>query len=270
MAYLRGHLLLLVVSLCSVLLQTAAISFQYDFSIPGVLNRANLLYLNDSFGDSDKISLTKMSNVSAGRVAYKQPVRLWDCRTGNAASFTTSFSFTIGGNHNNTRGDGMAFFVGPFPPILPADSLAGFLGLFNNPAHSGSLPIVAVEFDTFWNPELDPPGVADHVGIDINSIHSTNYTTDVPNLGLYGTMSANITYDAGSKMMAVTLRLADGSTHSVQTPVDFRAAGVPQDSAIGFSAATGTFFESHQLLSWSFNSTDIAGDNTNSTDTAGT
>ncbi|CAL4945819.1 unnamed protein product [Urochloa decumbens] len=138
MAYLRGHLLL--ISLCSVLLQTAALSFQYDFSIPGVLNRANLLYLNDSFGDGDKISLTKMANGSAGRVAYKQPVRLWDCRNGNAASFTTSFSFAIDGIHNNTRGDGLAFFVGPFPPILPVDSLAGFPWALQQP---GSLGLAA-------------------------------------------------------------------------------------------------------------------------------
>ena len=82
-------------------------------------------------------------------------------------------------------------------------------------------------------------------------------------------MSANITYDAGSRMMAVSIRLADGSIHGVQTSVDLRAAGLPQEAAVGFSASTGGFFESHQLLSWAFNSTDMATGNPNSIDTAG-
>jgi hypothetical protein len=165
MAY-RGYvfvvviiIILLLANLSQMPFGAAALSFQYDFSGPGVLDRANLhfLCLNDSFADRDKISLTKMTNGSAGRVAYKLPLRLWDCRTGTVASFSTSFSFAISGNHNNTRGDGMAFFVGPFPPSAPSDSLAGFLGLYNNPEHSGSPPLVAVEFDTFWNQDLDPP-----------------------------------------------------------------------------------------------------------------
>ncbi|KAG2603061.1 hypothetical protein PVAP13_5KG743201 [Panicum virgatum] len=263
--------LLLFGSLCQLLLllQAAALSFQYDFSIPGVLDRANLVYINDSFSAGDRISLSNMSDNSVGRVAYAQPVRLWDCRTGAAASFATSFSFAIVGNHSSTRGDGMAFFVGPFPATMPWESGAQYLGLYTNQNLMGSPPTVAVEFDTFWNSNLDPPGVADHVGIDVNSIRSANYTRDLPSLGLYGTMSANITYDAGSRMMAVSIRLADGSIHGVQTSVDLRAAGLPQEAAVGFSASTGGFFESHQLLSWAFNSTDMAAGNPNSTDTAG-
>ncbi|CAL4952947.1 unnamed protein product [Urochloa decumbens] len=251
-------LLLLLLLLVPHLRQAAALSFQYDFSIPGVLDRADLMYIHDSFGAGDRVILTKMTNGSVGRVAYAQPVRLWDCRTGMVASFTTTFSFAIGGNHNITRGDGMAFFIGPFPPRLPPNSGAGFLGLYSNPNLSGSLPTVGVEFDTFWNQDLDPPGVTDHVGININSIHSANWTLNIPDLGLYGTMSANVTYDAGSRMMAVSLRLADGSTHDVQLPMDIVVAGVPQqDVAIGFSASTGSFFESHHLLSWYFSSTDM-------------
>jgi hypothetical protein len=54
--------------------------------------------------------------------------------------------------------------------------------------------------------------------------------------------------------MAVTLRTLDGMSYSVEAAVDLRAAGLPQDAAVGFSAATGDLVESHQLLSWSFNS----------------
>jgi hypothetical protein len=158
-------------------------------------------------------------------------------------------------------GDGLAFFIGPFPPTLPRSSTNQYLGLYTNPNILGSPPTVAVEFDTYWNSELDPPGVTDHVGIDINSLHSASYTTDLPNLGLYGRMLANITYDAGSKMMAVSLQLADGSNHRIQTSVDLIAAGLPQDAGVGFSASTGAYWESHHLLSWSFNSTDMVAGN---------
>ncbi|XP_039812134.1 agglutinin-2-like [Panicum virgatum] len=132
----------------------------------------------------------------------------------------------------------MAFFVGPFPPTMPWEWPAGpYLGLYTDPNRRGSPLTVAVEFDTFWNEEW--------------------------------THRANVTYDAGSGLMAVSLRLADGSTYSVQTSVDLRAAGLPPDAAVGFSASTGIFFESHHLLSWAFNSTDMATCNPNSIDTAG-
>ncbi|GJN24763.1 hypothetical protein PR202_gb12525 [Eleusine coracana subsp. coracana] len=244
MAYPRGHLLLAY--LCLMPLDASALSFHYDFSNPGDLERAHLLYFHDSSSSGDRIDLTLMAPGSAGRVAYAQPVRLWDSTTGRVASFRTSFTFAIGGNLNNTRGDGMAFFIGTFPPMLPPDSLAGYLGLVSNPDNMGSPPIVAVEFDTVWNDRLDPLNViADHIGIDVNSIHSTAFTRDLPNLGLVGTMWANISYDASSKMMVVNLRLADRrNIHNIQAPIDFKAAGVPQDAAVGFSAATGTFWES--------------------------
>ncbi|TVU23428.1 hypothetical protein EJB05_25794, partial [Eragrostis curvula] len=263
MSYPGGHLLFVYYLISLMALEAAALSFHYNFSIPG--DAADLTYINDSYSTRDRIELTAniKGKSSVGRVAYRHPVRLWDSLTGKVANFTTSFSFAIGGNHNNTRGDGMAFFVGPFPPSLPPDSFKHFLGLFSDPekATKPSPPTVAVEFDTWRNTEgFDSPGVgADHLGIDVNSIRSIS-TKDLPNLGLYGTMWAEIVYDAGSKLMTVTLRLADGSTYRDQATVDLRAAGLPQNASVGFSASMGTFSESHQLLSWSFNSTDVVTD----------
>jgi hypothetical protein len=158
-----------------------------------------------------------------------------------------------------TRGDGLAFFIGPSPPSLPPDSHGGYLGLFNNPANDKSSPqTIGVEFDTRWNEGWDPKredgsNVTDHIGIDINSIKSSQ-TTDLPDLSLYGTMWATITYDGSSKMMKVTLRL--NSTYELSRALDLKDdANLPQDAVVGFSAATGPLYESHHLLSWSFNST---------------
>ncbi|TVU11470.1 hypothetical protein EJB05_45058 [Eragrostis curvula] len=261
MENLRDHIRirLLFVSLCLRVMShhAAALSFNYDFSIRANLESPDLKYINDSSPAGDRIDLTNgTQHNSTGRVFHGQPVRLWNGR--KRASFTTSFTFAIGGNHSNERGDGMAFFIGP--PSLPSDSRSMFLGLF---ANSSSSPpqTVGVEFDTCRNDGWDPPAsITDHIGIDINNISSANYTS-LPNLGLYGTMSANITYDAGSTMMTVSL-LSNGSSYSVVAPVDFRDAGVPQDAYVGFSAATGFLTESHQLLSWSFSSTDPSSNNT--------
>ncbi|TVU11475.1 hypothetical protein EJB05_45063, partial [Eragrostis curvula] len=237
--------------------RAAALSFNYNFSIRADLKSPDLKYLNDSSPAGDRIDLTiGTQHNSTGGVFHRQPVRLWSGRKG--ASFTTSFTFNIGGNHSSERGDGMAFFVGP--PSLPLDSRSMFLGLFANSSRSPA-QTVGVEFDTCRNDGWDPPAnITDHIGININKIISANYTT-LPNLGLYGTMSATIKYDAGSQMMTVSLQLSDGSTYSVQALVDFRDAGVPQDAHVGFSAATGVLTESHQLLSWSFRSTDLSSSN---------
>jgi hypothetical protein len=124
-------------------LHTTALSFSYNFSNPGDLDRANLTYLRNSTVGDRIINLTNMSgNWSTGRVVYPQPVRLWDDRIGRRASFTTDFSFAISGNETHDRGDGMAFFIGPSCLTLTPDSDdsdGAFLRLFSNPANYPSL-----------------------------------------------------------------------------------------------------------------------------------
>ncbi|XP_034570227.1 uncharacterized protein [Setaria viridis] len=252
---------------------TAAVSFSYNFSKAS--DREKLWYACgdrekqwyascDPSAAGDGISITKMDRWSTGRVAYKEAVRLWDDRTGKLASFNTSFSFAIGrsGSDGNAGADGMAFFVGPFPPSLPQDSGGAFLGLFpNNKLAQGT---VGVEFDTLWNPapaDWEPNDITtDHVGIEVGNIWNIiSHTKDLAKGSLSGPMEANIAYDAGCKLMVVTLRLANGSSVSVQATLDLKdVAGLGPDAAVGFSAATGDLFDSHQLLSWSFSSTALA------------
>ena len=133
---------------------------------------------------------------------YKYPVPLWDEDTGEAASFTTSFSFNITPtkssqyqqcqNWSSRTGDGMAFFLAPWPNlssggVLPnADTtFGGYIDLFNSSNYlnaTGDGRVVAVEFDTFsggnnwWDNNS-----SQHIGIDINSIMSVA-TTDTPGM----------------------------------------------------------------------------------------
>lgn len=259
-AHPRAYLLLLPVYcfLCFMAPHAAALSFSYNFSAnPSDLNdSANLMYLGDSVPAGDRINLTKVGTTwSKGRVAYRHPVLLWDDGHRKRASFTTTFSFAISDYNGTDRGDGMAFFIGPSSSTMPPDSNGAFLGLLNNPADNWPrAQTVGVEFDTNHDTRgWDPPNVtADHIGIDVNSIISTNYTA-LPSLALSGTMSATVKYEASSNLMSVDL-LADGTNYSVRATVDLKDAGVPQYATVGFSAATGGLFESHQLLSWSFRS----------------
>uniref|UniRef100_A0ACD5Z0J8 Uncharacterized protein n=1 Tax=Avena sativa TaxID=4498 RepID=A0ACD5Z0J8_AVESA len=273
MANPRCHLLPTFLINCNLILATytlggtAALSFNYNFAIPA--DRAQLKLIDVSYAGVDRIILTDEVSNLTGRVAHPHPVRLWDDRTGRRASFTTTFHFAIHASSNVSRGDGMAFFIGPFPATTPPPrSDGGLLGLFSNPNITGDADslrpphTVAVEFDTCWNDGWDPSDGrgGDHIGIDVNGIRS-NRTRNLPPLSLNGTMWANITYDAESKVMKATLRTShaesSSTTYKLSAKMDLKDdAGLVQDAAVGFSAATGLLSESHHLLAWSFHSTD--------------
>ena len=157
------------------------------------------------------------------------------------------------------QADGMAFYVGPWPPNLPGDSRGGFLGLFNNPNNTANAvfpPTVAVEFDAFRN-YWDPNNTVNHLGVDVNSITSRAYMA-LPDGSFNGTMSAWVRYETDMSTLSVTLRfddLPELGLYNVSAIVDFKDAGLPAYAAVGFSGATGDFIERHQILSWSFEST---------------
>ncbi|XP_044431797.1 L-type lectin-domain containing receptor kinase IX.1 [Triticum aestivum] len=155
------------------------------------------------------------------------------------------------------QGDGMGFFVGPYPASLPTDASGGFLALFNNrgnPANTFFPPTVGVEFDTFRNVDWDPNDTVNHLGVNVNSISSMAYAA-LPDGSFNGVMSASVRYDAGAATLSATLHMPEQRTYTVSASVDMRAAGLPQDAAVGFSAAIGDLVEQHQILSWSFEST---------------
>jgi hypothetical protein len=260
--FLQAHLCLLSSSLGGG--GAAGLSFSYDFSIPdpGGIHREDFTYLGASTRCNVGMCLVSGVNSGPRRFFYSQPVRVWDGLTGRRASFNTSFSFAMNGgtikNPNGTQpqGPGMAFFVGPFPSSLPPDSGGWLMGLFSNPSRAART--VGVEFDTHWDSGYDPDDVggADHVGIDVNGMYSYSYTRDLARGDLSaGTVSADIVYDAGSNLMVVTVRLANGSSTSISALVNLKRE-VPQHAAVGFSAARGTnLYFTPVVISWSFSST---------------
>ncbi|VAI13990.1 unnamed protein product [Triticum turgidum subsp. durum] len=242
-----------------------SLSFNLNFSDPGVPNRgASINFAGQAFLSSSTLELTTNTSdahiqYSTSRASYVHKVPLWNSATGETASFTTTFSFRITPDRDSPSdaGDGMAFFLGHFPSVIPAKSEGGSLGLLPALTNgTGYTRIVAVEFDTFLNPQnADVNG--NHVGIDVNSVNSTasTDTTTIPgrNLTSSHVMTATVKYHNGSKLLAVDL-LIDDAMYQVNATIDLRRY-LPEEVAIGFSAATGWAAELHQILSWSFSST---------------
>jgi serine/threonine protein kinase len=226
----------------------AAIQFQEDAFYNKVI-RLTKDELNDQITNS------------VGRAVYTDPVPLWDSTTGQLADFATRFTFRINATSNSSNGEGLAFFLSPYPSVIPNSSTGGFLGLFStsNDQNDPSNGLVAVEFDTHNN-TWDPDG--NHVGIDINSIVSVANVTWKTDINNGRTANVWVTYQASSMNLSVFLTYLDNPRYSgnssLSYSVDLRKH-VPEKVAIGFSAATGNgrFVELHQILYWEFNSTDL-------------
>ncbi|KAJ1287607.1 hypothetical protein BS78_02G023000 [Paspalum vaginatum] len=262
-----------LVLLCMHVPSSSSVSFSFNFSntIIDPCGEKTIMCMSDAFFvPSTAIELTNntqggSATFSDGRVYYAEPVPLWNAATGEVASFTTSFSFNITpavihSSCGGGTGDGMAFFLTPYGSgNFSGDSkIGGYLDLFNSSNHfnaTGDGRVVAVEFDTFFNHGWD--NTSDHhVGIDVNSIISVAYTATPPgmnNLTAPFTKDAVVYYNNVTKLLAADLRIGDDTYHVSATVV--LNASLPDTVAVGFSAATGSCVELHELLSWSFNST---------------
>jgi hypothetical protein len=247
----------------------AATSFSFDFSNPSKYSLGDLRFEGDAALNGDLVDLTCNSKTSdcSGRMSYDHPVAFYDIKTGEVASFSTTFTFTIKmWPSTSLKGDGMTFFLSGYPSSLPSGSYGGGLGLTNSAKTTppaGADRYVAVEFDT-WADAWDPTESYSHIGIDLNSLTSVS-TTRLKSYDLTGTMTATITFDKDTRMLEATLTYGAGNslgtpnspaTASVKTQLpDKLDALLPPVVAVGFSATTGINSELHQIHSWSFKST---------------
>ncbi|OEL21309.1 L-type lectin-domain containing receptor kinase IX.1 [Dichanthelium oligosanthes] len=246
--------------------RAGSLSFNINFSEPqSPANPRDLIIsTGDAYltPDTHTLELTatradQSSTYLTGRAQYAQQVPLWDRASGEKASFTTTFYFQITPDKSpSAPGDGMAFFLGHFQPGIPRDSYGASLGLLPAGTNgTGDSTIVAVEFDTVMNP-ANADISESHIGIDVNSLNSTAATdTTSPrnNLTSGYPMVATVRYENVSKLLAVDLSI-NNKSYNVNATVDLRSY-LPENVAVGFSAATGLRTEKHQILSWSFSST---------------
>ncbi|TKY53518.1 Seed lectin beta chain [Spatholobus suberectus] len=220
-------------------------------------NQQNLILQEDALvTSSGTLQLTKVNKngtpqpFSLGRAVYSAPINIWDSKTGNVASFATSFKFTIYAPNIKTIADGLAFFLAPVNSRPQAG--AGHLGLFNSASHNSSYQTVAVEFDTYQNTNFDDPPNT-HIGIDVNSIKSIKTTRwDLANGQVAKVL---ITYDSSTKLLVASLVYPSKRTSFILSDVVDLKSALPEWVRVGFSAATGAsqgYIETHDVHSWSF------------------
>jgi hypothetical protein len=237
----------------------AHFSFTYNFTAASPSDSApsGISFQGDAFFNK-YIRLTRDERVgpltsSASRSYFSRPIALSDPITRRLASFSSSFAFSISAPEPSAAsGDGLAFFLSPFPSVLPNSSAGGLLGLFNSSTRDAIIPLVAIEFDTFRN-DWDPSD--DHVGINLGGIVS-DATTDWPTSMKDGrTAHARVAYDGDTKNLTVALSYGESPPTDVVLwfAVDLREH-LPDAVAIGFSAATGEAAELHKVLYWDFTS----------------
>ncbi|XP_026390019.1 L-type lectin-domain containing receptor kinase IX.1-like [Papaver somniferum] len=241
-------------------------------------NRANSIFFNFSYFDSsnndifvegdaakvnNEIKLTKNSvgdnfGNSVGRATYNKSIRLWDSATKKLTDFETHFSFIMRGLDNTSYGDGITFFLAPSGSKLPPNSTGGSLGLLSSEkALNNSIDnnIVAVEFDSFQNYWDNS---SDHVGINVNSLVSVA-TVKWKDSTIRDGRKANawVVYNSTTKNLSVFLTYAENPVlngiFTLFHIVDLREV-LPEMVTVGFSASTGKSVETHQILSWQFNS----------------
>ncbi|KAL8195296.1 hypothetical protein R6Q57_025699 [Mikania cordata] len=204
----------------------------------------------------------------AGRATFIRPFHLWDNRSGELASFGTNFTFVIDSDGDSTYGDGLTFFLAQNNSVITAGRAMGLpLNYTDNEPMS---PFIAVEFDTYWNgvDQLISPNITlgDHVGIDINSLVSVTSEKWLSNVTGGGVCQAWITYDSVSRNLSVsftgyqnnTVIRQDGLVYNV----DLRNE-LPEWVIFGFSAATGSQFQKHNVRSWTFDGSNLQVDENN-------
>ncbi|XP_047340371.1 L-type lectin-domain containing receptor kinase IX.1-like [Impatiens glandulifera] len=242
-----------------------------NFSFPsiGTTQGGSFIFTREAYVTTDGIQLTpnernRVRTEQAGQATYPEPFHLWDKATGELASFETNFSFVINSMGANNYGDGLAFFLVPNASVLP-DAIGGGFGL-TNMSNISNLNFVAVEFDTYYNSQWDPPvATTTHVGIDHNSVSSANYSIWGSAIRMGRPMNAWISYH--NVLQRLTVVFSNYSTDNLSVPdsnatlvynVDLRN-WLPEWVSFGFTASTGINFEQNTIKSWSFNSTDIPG-----------
>lgn len=230
------------------------ISFSFTSFEPG---ESNIVYDGDAKPINGAIELNDVDRqYRVGRAYYAYPVPIWESSKGLLTNFTTRFSFTIYRVPPHRPGSGLAFFLASVNYPIPPNSAGGCFGLFSNNG-TRSYPqktLVTVEFDSYVN-QWDPS--VTHVGINNNSISSSNFT-EWDNLSHIGNKTnVLVTYSATSKKLSVFWSYAEEPTYDANSSISYKidlTKAVPEKVIMGFSASTGGHIERHTINSWEFSS----------------
>jgi uncharacterized repeat protein (TIGR01451 family) len=270
----------LVMVFCFICVGSQPLQAQQTFSFPDFSSHANLrangnasfvvVPVNDT--NTTVLRLTPNSIGQFGTAWYASSLSL-------KSGFSTTFTFRLSSPSQDSFGpaDGIAFVIqnGSFPNETSgnraADSSAGGGGIgFQGLTHS-----VAIEFDTFCNPEVSDTCASNVISSDnevgilscgaaANSVsHSLCGLNQVglnnPILADGGVHTAVITYTPPGRcnfdVCTGQLTVMLDQTQVLSTSFDLASLGLDQDqdAFVGFTAATGAGDDNQDILSWSLN-----------------
>lgn len=234
------------------LMTTCALSASAQINYPSFSSVAGLNLAGSAGRVSNRLRLTPSSVWNSGAAWYstKQPVR---------SGFVSLFQFQLTEGVGNGGGDGLAFVIQNYSPTALGEG-GGWIGYSTSPNFYVA-NCAAVEFDTFYNAEnADPNG--NHVSLhsrgtlpntpDASSLLGTT-TGTIPSMKGGGVHTAKVWYTPGN----LSVYLDNLSVPILTVGVDLGTL-LDLDSGtawVGFTAGTGGAIENHDILNWSFTST---------------
>jgi hypothetical protein len=221
--------------------------------------------------DGLQLVLTSSKTNLQGHAFYPTPLQFLSTSPGGnnnkVPSFAAAFVFAIVSDYTDFSAHGMAFVVAPNTSFFAAALPAGYLALLNVQNNgNASNHLFAVELYTTQNTDFHDIN-ANHVGIDINDLHSVQaspagYYDDhgggvFRNLTLFSreAMQVWVEYDGETGRIDVALApitVASKPARPLVSAIYNLSTVLREQSYIGFSSATGGINSRHYVLGWSF------------------
>ncbi|KAK1407216.1 hypothetical protein QVD17_38830 [Tagetes erecta] len=231
----------------------------------------DLILARDARIEAPVIRLSNDSNQwSIGRAFYSTKIQMIQPNN-TLTSFTTQFVFSILPEISSSPGFGITFVLSNVTE--PPGAVGGqYLGLFSNTPASVPAPLIAVEFDTGINNELNETN-DNHVGVDLNNAES-EVSVFAGYYDLNGSLipvemrngqnvHAWIEFDGSRSEINVTIAPV-GMNKPVRPLLSYRNPVirnyVSNEMYVGFSASKTTWVEAQRVLAWSFSDTGVARD----------
>lgn len=186
-----------------------------------------------------------------------------------AGAFTTTFAFQLTGNSQYGSADGIAFVIQNSPAGTTAAGPEG-CGIGFGGSSSGCTPALgpqtgitnslAVEFNTFPNPNVDPSGNS----VSIQNCGGTGANSVDPSCTVASNANLPLTLADGN-IHIVTVNYSGPSTKLLDVIIDsndlfpggvtfdLTTLGLANGNAwLGFTGSTGDAFSTQDILSWTF------------------
>jgi hypothetical protein len=249
------------ICLCAILiLATTAAVFGSSFVFPDFSNPNGQIALNPAANyASDSLSRPVLRLAPEG---ISQNGSAWYFEQMPITNgFDTTFTFRMNHtaieiNGNDISADGFAFVIQNDPAGTSALSGAGGSSGYGG---GGLYNAVAIEFDTYYNPDetKDPDGnhVAIHNSISpyaITALHYPSTPSQDPGIILDNGVDhlANIMYSPGW----LSVRLDGNLLFGGPVAMDLDTVLGSQTGYVGFTAATGASMQNHDIVNWTFQS----------------